>query len=183
MYNSKDNSPQLEINNTIESLNDFLGGVRTIVRRLNNSQYHELELTTEKWSIKLAKNLLLTEDDYSANNILEPAEEINGAENEAKQQNISEILQETSKVIPIKSQMVGLFRSSSAHNGASKICQGDNVNEGQVIAGIEAVNIMHKVATPNNGRILEILVEDGDPVEYGQFLFLLATDKDVIDVQ
>ena len=183
MRNSKDNQSQLETNNTMESLNEFLAGVQIIVGRLNNSQYHELELTTEKWSMKLAKDLSLTETDSNANTILDLEEEINDAENETEQQNISEILQETSKVIPIKSQMVGFFRSSSARNGTGKICQGDNVNEGQVIAEIEAVNIMHKVATPNHGRILEILVEDGDPVEYGQFLFLLETDKDAVDVQ
>jgi acetyl-CoA carboxylase biotin carboxyl carrier protein len=50
---------------------------------------------------------------------------------------------------------------------------GDDVRAGQTILIVEAMKHMNEVATPRAGRIVEILVEDGQPVEYGQPLAVI----------
>jgi biotin carboxyl carrier protein len=50
---------------------------------------------------------------------------------------------------------------------------GDVVREGQVVAAIEALNVLNEVEAGSAGRVREILVHDGQPVEYGQPLVII----------
>lgn len=156
-----------------ETLGHFLHGLQEVINRLKSSQFNEMELSTENWSIRLAKNNLL-----SSNHNMEDLEFKDEQYEELEPQEFETKLQGTAKVVPVKSSLVGLFWSSPSRNGSFKILSGDKVAEGQVLGGIEAVNIMHSINAPASGRILEVLVEEGDPVEYGQFLFLLETEKE-----
>jgi len=74
----------------------------------------------------------------------------------------------------ITAPLVGLFRRSIA-KASPLLIVGDNVKEGQHIGSIQSLNIPNEVEAPVTGRIIEILVEDNQPVEYGQPLLTLAT--------
>ena len=51
--------------------------------------------------------------------------------------------------------------------------EGDVVKEGQVLCIIEAMKLMNEIEAKAAGRIVKILVDNGQPVEYGQSLFLI----------
>ena len=70
-------------------------------------------------------------------------------------------------LVPVTSEVVGVFRGG-------KVAQGDNVRSGQLIAYVESINLNQEVLAPRAGQVIEIIAQEGDPVEYGQALVLLA---------
>lgn len=74
----------------------------------------------------------------------------------------------------IKSPMVGTFYRSSAPGADPFVSVGSNVSEGQTLCVIEAMKLMNEIPADAAGVIKEILVENGEPVEFGQPLFVLA---------
>jgi acetyl-CoA carboxylase biotin carboxyl carrier protein len=71
---------------------------------------------------------------------------------------------------------VGTFYRAPAPGTPPFVVEGDEVSPGQQIAIIEAMKLMLPVEAERGGRIAEVLVGDGQAVEYGQPLFRLATD-------
>lgn len=76
---------------------------------------------------------------------------------------------------PIKSPMVGTFHRSPSSDYPPLVIKGSLVTPGQKVGVIEAMKVMKDVISPIDGRIEEILIQDGMPVEYGQELFLVES--------
>jgi len=75
--------------------------------------------------------------------------------------------------VTIEAPMVGTFYRASAPDAAPFVNEGDIVKEDQVLCIIEAMKLMNEIEAKTAGRIAKILVENGQPVEYGQPLFLV----------
>lgn len=73
----------------------------------------------------------------------------------------------------VAAPLVGIFRTSMKAGGKSLTQVGDVVRQGQVIGAIEALNVFNEVEAEGPGRVSEILVSDGQPVEYGQPLMVI----------
>ncbi len=71
----------------------------------------------------------------------------------------------------IKSPMVGTFYRAPAPDAPAFVEVGQDVDAGEVLCIIEAMKLMNEIKAEVAGRLVEILVESGDPVEYGQPLF------------
>jgi len=78
---------------------------------------------------------------------------------------------EEDDVTYIKSPMVGTFYLASSPDSAPFVEEGSKVTETSVVCIIEAMKIMNEIQAETKGTIVEILVENGQPVEYGQQLF------------
>jgi acetyl-CoA carboxylase biotin carboxyl carrier protein len=70
----------------------------------------------------------------------------------------------------ITSPMVGTFYRASAPDEAPFVDSGDTVSKGQVVCIIEAMKLMNEIEAEVTGQIMDIVVENGEPVEYGQTL-------------
>ncbi len=77
-------------------------------------------------------------------------------------------------LLEITSPMVGTFYSASAPGEASFVDLGDNVSNGQVVCIIEAMKLMNEIEAEVSGKVVEIAVENGEPVEYGQTLMWVS---------
>jgi len=75
--------------------------------------------------------------------------------------------------VTIESPMVGTFYRASSPTAEPYVREGDVVKEGQIVCIIEAMKLMNEIETRASGRIVKILVENGQAVEYGQPLFLI----------
>jgi acetyl-CoA carboxylase biotin carboxyl carrier protein len=73
----------------------------------------------------------------------------------------------------IKSPTVGTFYSAASPEASPYIEVGMEVNEETVVGIIEAMKVMNEIKAETSGTIIEILVENGKPVQYGQPLFRL----------
>ena len=71
----------------------------------------------------------------------------------------------------ITSPMVGTFYESPSPDSESFVKLGDNVKKGQTLCIIEAMKLMNEIESDVSGEVIEILVKDGDMVEYGTPLF------------
>jgi len=78
---------------------------------------------------------------------------------------------EEENVTYIKSPMVGTFYHASSPDSAPFVEEGSKITETSVVCIIEAMKIMNEIQAETKGTIVEVLVENGQPVEYGQQLF------------
>jgi len=76
----------------------------------------------------------------------------------------------------INAATVGTFYRSPAPGAPPFVTEGDEVSAGQQVAIVEAMKLMLPVEAERGGRVEEVLVADGEGVEYGQPLFRLASD-------
>jgi acetyl-CoA carboxylase biotin carboxyl carrier protein len=74
----------------------------------------------------------------------------------------------------VKAPMVGTFYRSPSPDAKAFIEVGQSVKEGQTICIIEAMKLMNEIEADASGVVKAILVENGQPVEYGQPLFLIG---------
>ena len=77
---------------------------------------------------------------------------------------------QASKGTPIVSPMVGAFYAAPAPGAKPFVKVGDVVSAGQVVCIVEAMKLMNEIESEVSGKIVEICVEDGQSVEYGQVL-------------
>ena len=73
--------------------------------------------------------------------------------------------------LEVKSPMVGTFYKSPEPGAKAYVSVGDRVSKGQIVCIIEAMKIMNEIESEYSGVVKEILVQDAQPVEYGQVLF------------
>jgi acetyl-CoA carboxylase biotin carboxyl carrier protein len=73
--------------------------------------------------------------------------------------------------LDVKSPMVGTFYKSAEPGSKAYVAVGDRVKKGQILCIIEAMKIMNEIESEFTGVVREVLVEDAQPVEYGQALF------------
>jgi acetyl-CoA carboxylase biotin carboxyl carrier protein len=71
----------------------------------------------------------------------------------------------------VKSPMVGTFYRSPSPENPSFVEAGAKVEDKTVVCIIEAMKIMNEIQAETKGTVVEVLVENGQPVEYGQRLF------------
>jgi acetyl-CoA carboxylase biotin carboxyl carrier protein len=74
----------------------------------------------------------------------------------------------------VKSPMVGTFYRTSAPGADAYVKIGDTVTEGQTLCIIEAMKLLNEIESDKAGVVKSILVENGQPVEYGQPLFVIG---------
>jgi acetyl-CoA carboxylase biotin carboxyl carrier protein len=73
----------------------------------------------------------------------------------------------------ITAHLVGFFHVWAKPRGGALVAVGDRVKTGQLVATIQSLNVINEVESTVAGRVVEILVQDGQPVEYGQHLMVL----------
>ena len=74
---------------------------------------------------------------------------------------------------PVVSPMVGTFYSKPAPDKEAFVKVGDTVSSGDVVCIIEAMKLMNEIETEFSGKVVEICVEDGQAVEYGQTIMYI----------
>ena len=88
---------------------------------------------------------------------IEKIEEVKDDENSGKRKEIT-------------SPMVGNFYSAASPGAKPFVQVGDIVKEGDVVCIIEAMKLMNEIVSEVSGKVVEICVEDGQPIEFGQVL-------------
>lgn len=70
----------------------------------------------------------------------------------------------------VVASLVGIFHPWIKRGGGTLVAVGDHVKAGQLVGTIESLNVFNEIETTKAGRVVEIHVQDGQPVEYGQVL-------------
>jgi len=83
------------------------------------------------------------------------------------------VVSEEANFITIKSPMIGTFYRSAGPGKPSFVNAGDEISTGNVLCIIEAMKLFNEIESEVSGKIVKILVEDAQPVEFDQPLFLV----------
>ncbi|MGV3761092.1 acetyl-CoA carboxylase biotin carboxyl carrier protein [Parapedobacter sp.] len=81
--------------------------------------------------------------------------------------------EDTSNYVTIKSPMIGTFYRSPSPDKPVFVNVGDDISAGKVVCIIEAMKLFNEIESEVSGKIVKILVDDAQPVEYDQPLFLV----------
>ena len=127
-----------------------LNYIKKLIKILDTSNISEFEIEEEGTRIKLAK----PRPKVIANTA--PA-----------------VTEKSEKIIEVKSPMVGTFYSAPSPDAEPYISVGSNVSSGTVLCIIEAMKLMNEIEAEVSGKIVKILAENAQPVEYNQPLFLI----------
>jgi len=144
--------------------------IKEMINLMNENGLTELEVEKDDMRIRLKK---------TANGIesLEGPIVLHGqniSANTPKAQTVSESEEKNLiKTVEIKSPMVGTFYRAPNPEAPAYVEVGQTIEPGQVICIIEAMKLMNEIKSEIKGKILEILVDNAEPVEFGQPLFLI----------
>ncbi len=95
----------------------------------------------------------------------QPEPEVEAPREEKKEDN--------SKYVEVRSPIVGTFYRSSSPEKPPYVKVGDTIEVGQVVCIVEAMKLFNEIESEIGGKIVKVMVEDAQPVEYDQVLFLV----------
>ena len=87
------------------------------------------------------------------------------------------IVERPGNMATIEAPMVGTFYRASSPTAEPYVREGDMVKEGQIVCIIEAMKLMNEIEAKVAGRVAKILTDNGQPVEFGQPLFLIEPSR------
>lgn len=141
--------------------------IKTLMKLLEDSELAVLDIADEEGSIHLEKPLTPYES-TAFQTIQPPATAVTAPASPVQDTAIK------SDGKFIKSPMVGVFYSAPAPDKPAYVQVGSTVNKGDVVCIIEAMKIMNEITAEESGTITEILVNNGDVVEYDEPLFKIG---------
>lgn len=77
------------------------------------------------------------------------------------------------KYVAVKSPMVGTFYSAPAPDAKAYVEVGQHIEKGQVVCIVEAMKLMNEIESEVAGRVTKVMVNNSQPVEFGQTMFLI----------
>ena len=81
--------------------------------------------------------------------------------------------EEAGNYLEVRSPMVGTFYRSSSPDKAAFVQVGDTIQTGSVVCIVEAMKLFNEIEAEVSGKVVKVMVEDAQPVEYDQVLFLV----------
>ena len=146
--------------------------VKKLIEMLEASDLAEIEIQEGEESVRLVKNKTYSNPVNQQVYVPSAPENIIPSVSEIKE------VPETSEHEPagdeISSSMVGTFYSSASPGSKPFITEGDDVNEGDVVCIVEAMKMMNEIKSEFSGKVLSVNIENSEPVEYGQTLFVIG---------
>ena len=150
-----------------------------LIEKISTSDIQEFSLEGEDFKLEIKRNLF--DQNQVTNNLVSNTslDRQTIASQKSINDNVSTINEpESPQVAPpgrsdlieITSPMVGTFYSAAAPGEDPFVEVGNNVKVGQTICILEAMKLMNEIESEFNAEIVEILVENGTPVEFGQVL-------------
>jgi len=150
-----------------------------LIEKISTSDIQEFSLEGEDFKLEIKRNLFdknhsnnnLITNNYSEKQITTP--QVAQTDNISLSSNpeVSQVAPPgRSDLVDITSPMVGTFYRAAAPGEDPFVELGSNIKVGQTICILEAMKLMNEIESEFNAEIVEILVENGTPVEFGQVL-------------
>jgi acetyl-CoA carboxylase biotin carboxyl carrier protein len=161
--------------------------IRQLIKLVESANIGELEIEEEGKKIRIAKQSKVNGEARVAGNPMihtysspamfpgaSPVPSVNAAGPQQGESGVTP-LTPASNVKEIRSPMVGTFYRSPSPDADSYVDVGQYIKTGQTLCIIEAMKLMNELESEIEGKLIKILVENAQPVEYNQPLFLIET--------
>ncbi len=140
--------------------------IKEMINLMNENSLIELEIEKDGTSIRLKKGGSGFES-YHGPVVIEREKAMLPAARESGEP----IQQKPSNTLEIKAPMVGTFYRAPSPEAPPYVEVGQIIEAGQVVCIIEAMKLMNEIKSEVKGKLLEILVDNTEPVEFGQSMF------------
>mgnify|MGYP006241206087 FL=1 len=145
--------------------------VKKLIEMLEESNLNEIEIKEGEESVKLVKAQVSSIKEQIVSSVNE-APKISSTENQ-DQKNSEMKKEEQILGKTVDSPMVGTFYGAPNPGADDFVSVGDKISEGDVLCIIEAMKMMNEVKSDFSGTVKQVLVENAEPVEFGQALFVV----------
>ncbi|MFC1800207.1 acetyl-CoA carboxylase biotin carboxyl carrier protein [Candidatus Eisenbacteria bacterium] len=143
--------------------------LKQLIRMVEASEIEELEVSKWWTKVRITKSRARTGG-------AEPQRVVEAVlgDRVVAQKAVSEPAPADENLLEVKSPMVGTFYRAASPGAKPYASMGDTVEPGQIVGIIEAMKLMNEIESEVSGKIVKILVENEQPVEFGQTLFLVS---------
>ncbi|MCX7833099.1 MAG: acetyl-CoA carboxylase biotin carboxyl carrier protein [Ignavibacteria bacterium] len=157
-----------------------LNYIKKLIKMLDESGLAEIEIEEEGCKLKLSKprpKITQAVQQFVPQSIEPPqAPPIKETERKAEIEEEKKEELKSDKIVEVRSPMVGTFYKAPAPDAEPYVTVGSKVKKGTVLCIIEAMKLMNEIESEVSGTVVKVLVENAQPVEYDQPLFLIEKD-------
>jgi acetyl-CoA carboxylase biotin carboxyl carrier protein len=139
-----------------------LEDLKELIELLKDTDITELQIEKEGTKVKIRREKLLSSLEIPLHKSVTFHEKI-----------VAETEEETQRLVTVTSPIVGTFYRASSPEASPFVEVGAKVSKGQVLCIVEAMKLMNEIESDADGIMVKVLVENGQPVEYGEPLFLI----------
>ena len=145
--------------------------IKEIIALMNENALREIEIEREGLKLKLKKTALEAQVAAAPQYRIESIPSPKTPSPASAEPGAEDLPKKNTK--DIKSPMVGTFYRSPSPEAAAFVEIGQTVEVGQVVCIVEAMKLMNEIKSEVRGKIVEASVENAEPVEFGQTLFVV----------
>ena len=138
--------------------------IKQLIKVVERSEIGEIEIVDEGQKIRISKNSKYTPQVVSHQEVVNTAPPAVAPEPKTEPE-LGE------NIIEVTSPMVGTFYRAPAPDADPYVGVGDIVKVGQTLCIVEAMKLMNEIQSEVSGKVVKILVENAQPVEYDQVMF------------
>ena len=165
--------------------------IKNLIKIIENTEIEEIEVSSFWGAQKIRLSKTSKVSNSAHDTTTQPIKEVLIQDDKPKTQEIvkkeesSDIITEpfldeevvtSTNFIEVKAPLVGTFYSSPKPDSPSFVNVGDKINKGDTICIIEAMKIFNEIESDASGTVIEICVENGNPVEFDQVIIKISTD-------
>lgn len=162
--------------------------IRKIIKIFEKSEIGELEIVEDNYKIRMSKSNNSPQEAQIVNGAggtyILPAQQVQAppvetppVDQPATKETVAEKeASENENYFEVRSPMVGTFYRASSPDSDPYVEIGQTITAGDTLCIIEAMKLMNEIQADVSGKIVKILVENAQPVEYNQVLFLIKKD-------
>jgi acetyl-CoA carboxylase biotin carboxyl carrier protein len=149
-----------------------LRDIKALIALMRENGLVELEIEDKRGKVRLVRGLDTAEPVQR-----QPVAQVRGAASErgAAMAPGKQAVELGADQVLIRSPMVGTFYRAASPDTSPFVQEGDMVQKGQPLCIVEAMKMMNEIESDVGGRLVRILVENGQPVEYDQALMVIET--------
>ena len=151
-----------------------LSELKGIISLVQKSDLTELEIELKDIKLRMARPGANTSSQDAVREIVVQNQATTPAvQSPVNKEEVKQATKEDDQIF--KSPMVGTFYRKPSPDDPAFVKVGDSVNKGDTLCIIEAMKVMNEIQAEHSGEIVDILLEDGESVEFGQALFKIRS--------
>jgi len=143
--------------------------IKELINLMNENGLVELEIEKDGTAIRLKK----TASGYETSSAPVVIERVRAHQDTLAQEPAENSDKIAEKTVEIKSPMVGTLYRAPSPESPAYVEVGQIIEPGQVICIIEAMKLMNEIKSEIKGKVIEVLVDNAEPVEFGQPMFII----------
>lgn len=148
--------------------------IKSLIRLVEESEIESLEVSSWGRKVRITQKMQASSNGQgsAANLVVAPAPAPAPAPQVSAEPSAPSA-DNSSNLVEVTSPMVGTFYRAPSPDADPYVSPNEKITQGQVICIVEAMKLMNEIESEVSGRMVRILVENAQPVEFGQVLFLI----------